>query len=548
MQATFASKIDGTRALDRVLAGHPLRAFVLFASLAAEWGDFGQCDYAVANAFLGRFAAWRNREVEAGRRQGGTVALAWPIWEGGHAALGNEGGALVSKALGIAPLAYTAGLAVLDWALSSPNRPAEIAVMSRPASSTITNIATANTETRPMDTAVSETQYDATKADATQSNATKADLTKPALAAHESLCAELTASIARLLKLDPKVLKISANFGDFGFDSIALKEFAGLLAQRYGIEISPAVFFAHSSIGALATYMLTTYPELSTIAPESGPCQTTLERQANCNPASTVTRRTEIDGAVAIIGMSGRFPGADDAEAFWQIILSGQIAVGAMPSERRQLLGLQEAEADGIHAGFINAIETFDPAFFRLSRREAMHMDPQHRLALTATWHALEDAGIVPTSLAGKAVGVFLGQQVSSYAALLRDAAPEAMAQAALGNVNALMPNRISYFMDWRGPSESVDTACASALVAVHRAVRALRSGECSIALAGASSLLLDMKDLQATQSLGVMSPDGRCHSFDARANGYVKGEGIGVVVLKPLQQALKPTVIPFMR
>ena len=535
MQATFAGKIDGTRALDRVLAGHPLRAFVLFASLAAEWGDFGQCDYAVANAFLGRFAASRNREVEAGRRQGGTVALAWPIWEGGHAALGNEGGALVSKALGIAPLAYTAGLAVLDWALSSANRPAEIAIMSPAASPTITNIATANTESRPMDTAVSETQ-----SDAAQSDTTKADLTKPTLAAHEGLCAELTALIARLLKLDPKALKISANFGDFGFDSIALKEFAGLLAQRYGIEISPAVFFAHSSIGALAAYMLSTYPELSTVAAESGSCQTTPESQADCNAASTVTRDTETDGAVAIIGMSGRFPGADDAVAFWQIILSGQIAVGAMSSERRQLLGLQEAEAAGIHAGFINAVETFDPAFFRLSRREAMHMDPQHRLALTATWHALEDAGIVPTSLAGKAVGVFLGQQVSGYATLLRDAAPEAMAQAALGNVNALMPNRISYFMDWRGPSESVDTACSSALVAVHRAVRALRSGECSIALAGASSLLLDMKDLHATQSLGVMSPDGRCHSFDARANGYVKGEGIGIVVLKPLQQALK--------
>jgi len=529
MQATFAGKLDGARTLDQVLGGQPLRAFVLFSSLAAEWGDFGQCDYAVANAFLGRFAAWRNQEVEADRRQGSTVALAWPIWEGGHAALGDEGSSLVSKALGIAPLAYADGLAVLDWVLSLAHPPAEIAVMSPTANFPFANIPTAETEGSTMDTAISDTPTEAIKT----------GLTPPAQAAQETLGAELAELIGRLLKLDPKALKPSANFGDFGFDSIALKEFAALLTQRYGIDISPAVFFAHSSIHSLAGYMLATYPALSAEPVKPASDKTIAAIQSGFNPAPAAPRPTSPDGAVAIIGMSGRFPGADDADAFWQTLLSGHVAVGPMPAERRQLLGLTDEAANGIQAGFINAVDTFDPAFFRLSRREAIHMDPQHRLALTATWNALEDAGIVPASLAGKAVGIFLGQQVSGYAALLRDAAPEAMAQAALGNVNALMPNRISYIMDWRGPSESVDTACSSALVAVHRAVRALRGGECSMAVAGASSLLLDMKDLQTTQSLGVLSPDGRCHSFDARANGYVKGEGIGIVVLKPLQQAL---------
>ena len=320
--------------------------------------------------------------------------------------------------------------------------------------------------------------------------------------------------------------------GDFGFDSITLKEFAVILSERYGVDISPAVFFAHGSIEALSEHLCTTHPE--------------AVRQVHADPASPkaaespqVMPEPQADSeAIAIIGMAGRFPGAQNLEEFWRNIVEGRITVSPMPMQRRQLLGLSEDQPSP-QAGFIDDIEYFDPGFFRLSKREAVHMDPQHRLALETTWQALHDAGIAPEALAGRPVGVFLGQQVNGYAALLRNAAPEAVAQAALGNVSALMPNRISYILDLHGPSEAIDTACSSALVAVHRAVRALRAGECELAIAGGVSLLLDINDQRSTERLGVLSADGRCHSFDARANGYVKGEGVGIVVLKPLSQAL---------
>ena len=575
MARTFASKVDGAHALDQVLAEKPLHAFLLFSSIAAELGDFGQCDYAIANAFLGRFAEWRNREVAAGRRQGRTVALAWPIWEGGHAALDAAGADLISKALGITPLARESGLAILDMVLSATDTPAEIVIMNgnRNDIERLTG-ETAATPARP-DSGAPQAAPPAPPRERAHPADAESD---GRLAATR---AELTGMIARLLKLDPAELKPTAGFGDFGFDSIALKEFAELISRRHHAAISPAVFFTHGTIDALARYLVETYPTAHALPPaneerqeaatQSGG-QTSARQERPLGPRSgfipmptgngstaaasppipqpalvglkpdprnpIATSPAPADrGAVAIIGMAGQFPGAADLEGFWRLIETGDIAVSAMPDHRRELLGLTgESRPMG---GFIDAIEQFDPAFFHLSRREAVHMDPQQRLALTAAWSALEDAGIVPAALAERPVGVFLGQQVSGYAALLRDAAPEAMAQAALGNAGALMPNRISYLLDLRGPSELVDTACSSALVAVHRAVRALRGGECELALAGATSLLLDLKDLASTESLGVLSPDGRCHTFDARANGYVKGEGVGLLVLKPLERAL---------
>ncbi len=197
-----------------------------------------------------------------------------------------------------------------------------------------------------------------------------------------------------------------------------------------------------------------------------------------------------------------------------------------------------EHEADPLTAGYVDGIDLFDHQLFRISRRDAVHMDPQHRLAIEAVWQALEDAAIAPAETAGKAVGVFFGQQVNAYAGLI-ETEEGARSQLALGNIASMLPGRISFALDWHGPSEAIDTACSSGLVAVHHAVRALREGACELAVAGAVSLILDPEDVRTTDQLGVLSPDGRCHSFDARANGYVKGEGVGVVVLKPLDRAL---------
>lgn len=521
--ATLSGKVEGARHLDEILAHHPLRHLILFSSIASEYGDFGQCDYAVANAFLNRFAQSRNRAVERGERQGHTLSVAWPIWEGGHAALSVEGERLIGQTLGIRPLEPALGIHLLEQILAHPTPLSEVLVVM--ASARKNHLLPSKDErmTEPLVPAAEIQPLLPVTA------------STPPAKAEVRLRHELTMIISRLLKLNPARLQGDAGLGDFGFDSIVLKEFAQTIATTYQIDFSPAVFFAHGSINALSNHLLSEYPGLLN-APTPKPSTPSISPEPD--PMPPVSAPESRADAIAIIGLSGRFPGGDDLESFWEVIESGGIVVGPMPEDRRQLLGLQ---ADPLmQAGFINEIDRFDAGFFKMSMRESVHMDPQHRLALVATWQALENAALVPDCLSGTQTAVFLGQQISGYAGLLAEADPEATAQAVLGNVNALMPNRISHHFNWHGPSESIDTACSSSLVAVHRAMRALRSGECDLAIAGGTSLLLDLKDLRSTESLGILSSEGRCRTFDTRANGYVKGEGVGVVVLKRHADALR--------
>nr|QBG49767.1 PKS-I [Streptomyces spiramyceticus] len=223
--------------------------------------------------------------------------------------------------------------------------------------------------------------------------------------------------------------------------------------------------------------------------------------------------------------MSCRFPSAPGIQEFWKLLTDGTEAIGRA--------------ADGRRRGMIEAVGDFDAAFFGMSPREAAETDPQQRLMLELGWEALEDAGIVPGSLRGEAVGVFVGAMNDDYATLLHRAGAPIGAHTATGLQRAMLANRLSYVLGTRGPSLAVDTAQSSSLVAVALAVESLRAGTSRIAVAGGVNLILADEGSAAMERLGALSPDGRCHTFDARANGYVRGEGGAAVVLKPLADAL---------
>ncbi|MFJ1749733.1 SDR family NAD(P)-dependent oxidoreductase, partial [Streptomyces sp. NPDC088116] len=229
--------------------------------------------------------------------------------------------------------------------------------------------------------------------------------------------------------------------------------------------------------------------------------------------------------AVAVIGMSCRFPGAPGIGEFWELLRSGGEAIGRA--------------ADGRRRGTIDGAGDFDAAFFGMSPREAAVTDPQQRLVLELGWEALEDAGIVPGSLRGEAVSVFMGAMNDDYATLLHRAGAPVGTHTATGLQRAMLANRLSYFLGTRGPSLLIDTAQSSSLVAVALAVESLRGGTSRLALAGGVNLILAEDGSAAMERLGALSPDGRCYTFDARANGYVRGEGGAVVVLKRLADAL---------
>ena len=241
---------------------------------------------------------------------------------------------------------------------------------------------------------------------------------------------------------------------------------------------------------------------------------------------------------VAIIGIGCRFPGAHNPQAFWELLRAGGDAVRETPPERWAASFYDEdATAAGKmntrRGGFLDQIDQFDAAFFKIAPVEAVQMDPQQRLLLEVTWESLEDAGIVPSQLAGASVGVFVGIMSNDYGEISRFAPEVVDAYTCPGNGYCIAANRLSYVFDFHGPSVAVDTACSSSLVAVDLACASLARGECRLAIAGGVNALLSPWGSIYFTKASLMSPDGCCKPFDAGANGIVRGEGAGVVVLK---------------
>ncbi|HTU20951.1 MAG TPA: type I polyketide synthase [Gemmataceae bacterium] len=251
---------------------------------------------------------------------------------------------------------------------------------------------------------------------------------------------------------------------------------------------------------------------------------------------------------LALIGIGCRFPGnANDPASFWQLLANGVDAVSEVPPERWNKKSFYDPEtgkpgkSHACWGGFVENIDRFDPAFFGISPREAAHMDPQQRLLLETAWEALEDGGQVQERLSGSNTAVFVGISSWEYSFAqisFRDRAAIDVYTNTGGSLS-IAANRISYCFDLRGPSVAVDTACSSALVAVHLACKSIWEGGCPLALAGGVNALLLPDWYVGFSRLGMLSPDGRCHAFDAAANGFVRSEGAGMVVLRPLSRAL---------
>ncbi len=251
---------------------------------------------------------------------------------------------------------------------------------------------------------------------------------------------------------------------------------------------------------------------------------------------------------VAIVGLGCRFPGgASNPGAFWRLLRDGGDAVTEIPRDRWDVDAYYDADPDATgriyvrHGAFLDRVDGFDAAFFGISPREAASMDPQQRLLLEVAWEALEHAGLSPDRLAGSATGVFVGLSSSDYAQMQAQTmrADGADAYFATGTVHGVAAGRLSYLLGLRGPAISLDTACSSSLVAVHLACQSLRLGECRTALAGGVNVILWPELMMNFCRARMMSPTGRCHTFDADADGYVRGEGGGVVVLRRLSDAL---------
>ncbi|MFJ1713851.1 SDR family NAD(P)-dependent oxidoreductase [Streptomyces sp. NPDC088260] len=373
---------------------------------------------------------------------------------------------------------------------------------------------------------------------------------------------ELREMAGAILKFERGELDARTGFDAFGFDSISLVTLSRQIRERFGIDLTPAVFFDRNTFDSLGRHLFTEHegplraayerslpPDR---ADEPAPGPGTRPRGETTGAAGETTGAPDVVPAgppppapadsplpVAVIGAAGRFPGSPDLDAYWANLAAGTDSVTAFPLDRYDAAYARIAEAAEFphHAAVLDDVDAFDAAFFRILPREAELMDPQHRLALQTAWNAVEHSGYAPSGLPTN-TGLFFGVSGTDYATLLaaHGAPPDAFTST--GNAHSMLANRISYVLDIHGPSEPVDTACSSSLVAVHRAVEAIRSGACDAAIAGGVNLLLSVDTFVSAGRAGMLSPDGRCKTFASDANGYVRGEGVGAVVLKPLADA----------
>jgi len=249
---------------------------------------------------------------------------------------------------------------------------------------------------------------------------------------------------------------------------------------------------------------------------------------------------------IAVIGLACKLPGGEDPEAFWRFLEAGNDGTREIPADRWDVDRFYDPQP-GVpskmytrRGGFVSEVDQFDPQFFRIAPREAVGIDPQQRLLLETVWQALEDAGLIPERLVGSDTGVFLGISTNDYGQILSQSAQSSSnnAQAGAGNAASVASGRISYTFGFQGPCMAIDTACSSSMVAAHLAVRALRQRECAIALVAGVNLMLSPEITINFCQGRMLSPDGRCKTFDAAADGYARGEGCGVLVLKRLSDA----------
>lgn len=368
--------------------------------------------------------------------------------------------------------------------------------------------------------------------------------------------------VSAILKVNSEDIDVNTELSEYGFDSVTFTVFTNKINEEFQLELTPTIFFEYGSIQSLAEYLTAEHEDTLVQDLEKTEGQEELQTKSSEAPKITSRRKRRFTQPiiakaerhkkqavdfepVAIVGISGRFPGAMDIDEFWKNLEEGKDSITEVPKDRwdwREHYGNPDTDVNKTDikwGGFIDGVAEFDPLFFGISPREADYVDPQRRLLMTYVWKALEDAGCSPQSLSGTGTGIFIGTGNTGYKDLFHRANLPIEGHVATGHmIPSVGPNRMSYFLNIHGPSEPVETACSSSLVAIHRAVTAMQNGDCEMAIAGGVNTILTEEAHISYSKAGMLSKDGRCKTFSADANGYVRGEGVGMVMLKKLEDA----------
>ena len=541
----LAPKVQGTLHLDRLTADEPLDLFVLFSSGAGSFGNVGQTDYAYANAFMDAFAEHRDAARARRERFGKTLSIGWPYWQAGGMQLSAADLQRTEARTGLCALPTAIGIdywntllrSDLPRALALYGHPAQIAAYCDPTTATQAAAGAALTAAAPLDRAALLTQT------------------------QRYLC-ELVHAETRI---PAERIDIDERFEAFGFDSIMIGRFNAALEQALG-DLPKTLMYEYETVAELAAYLTehaapalsarfvrddAPLPSAATAVDvvAAGPAAVPLTAPAQAVSGPQAHEHAE---PIAIIGVHASFPQADDMDALWAHLRAGTDLIEGVPENRWDAAAFYDPDPAQSgqgkiyckRGGFLEDFDKFDAGFFNIAAAEADIIDPQERRFLQSAWSAIEDAGYTRERLKqrypkGKSadVGVFVGVTTNSYQLL----APEAWQRGQMVTPSAMpwsIANRVSYTLDLQGPSIPVDTACSSSLVAVHLACESLRRSECGIALAGGVNLYLHPAKYQSFCHRRMLAVGDQCRSYGAGDDGFIPGEGVGTLVLKPLRLA----------
>ncbi len=515
-------KILGAWHLHRATVDLDLDMFILFSSRVGVMGNPGQANHAAANAFLDQLAGHRRALGLPGQ------AIAWGAWsEIGEAAEQKERIERRRAALGGRWFTPEQGIKALDRLVREDTTTSVVMAMDWP-------VFAEAVQDRPplLEDMLSSTEDDAAD-DSGSSEDVLSRLRSAAAPEHDAVLVPfLQEEVQAVLRL-PAAPSPTVGFFDLGMDSLMAVEVRNRLNRAFSGEyvVSNTAVFDYPDINSLAGHLA---GELGEVV-GSEKVDVPVEQPA---PAPRQVVQTGEDG-IAIVGMACRMPGSPDLEAFWRVLEEGRETV----TDGRQdagdwdgVTGDPSADDPNIRrGGFVEGLDRFDARFFRIAPIEARSMDPQQRMLLETSWQALEDAGIAPDSLKGSRSGVFVGIGSSEYRDLI---AASDQQENYFGTTGSVAAGRIAFALGLEGPAMPVDMACASSIAAVHHAVAALERGEVDLALVGGVNANLSQAITRFHHDLGMLSTAGRCNAFDANADGFVRGEGCGVLVLKRLSQA----------
>ncbi|TMC15826.1 MAG: SDR family NAD(P)-dependent oxidoreductase [Chloroflexi bacterium] len=568
-------KVIGVELLDEASDALSLDFFILCSSLSAVVGNVGQADYAAANAYLNAFAHQRQAHVLAGKRQGQTLSINWPLWETGGMQIETETRQLMQKRMGIEAMGTQVGMRTLYQALACGQ--AQVIVLHGQVER-IKQRLLHQSAASPMQAIQKVTE---------EEQQTAAPIGQEVL--RERAYTYFKKQLAAVIKLPVQQIDVKAPLEDYGFDSVLALRWISALEDAFG-PLSKTLLFEHPTVHSVTEYFLRSYPEqLQGVLriENDGQYRSNTEKmppkrvgtgltpvrvspkeddarrvwRTGVNPVPTRFSSTGTDrharqdkeaqaGDIAIIGVAGRYPGARDLDAFWENLCTGRDCITEIPPERwdYRLYFSSDKNKPGTTyskwGGFLDGVDEFDPLFFNISPQEAERMDPQERLFLECVYATLEDAGYTRETLSryqGKGltgnVGVFVGVMYEEYQLFGAEAQIQGQPTTLAGSPSSIA-NRVSYFCNFHGPSIAVDTMCSSSLTAIYLACQSIKQGTCGLAIAGGVNVSIHPNKYLGLSQGKFVSSQGTCRSFGLGADGYVPAEGVGAVLLKPLLQA----------